>query len=150
MFLRNVGNGVTSQKTPFFIVTAVEASNLNKIFLLVPWKIFFRRLHFPSCGTPSPTRGRVCNLPVQLLLGLASAVSLRSKLRRAPDHILLSHLRLGSLSVAWYDLQSYDGGILSRLHSGVTGLTSPAYNISVRTAQKTPFLDYCAIVSVPM
>jgi hypothetical protein len=44
--------------------------------------------------TPSLTRGRVCNLLVQLLLGLARAVTLGSKSRRTHDHILLSHLRL--------------------------------------------------------
>jgi hypothetical protein len=43
---------------------------------------------------PSLTRGRVCNLLVQLLLGLARAVTLGSKYRRTHDHILLSHLRL--------------------------------------------------------
>jgi hypothetical protein len=39
-------------------------------------------------------RGWVCNLLVQLLLGLARAVTLGSKSRRTRDHILLSHLRL--------------------------------------------------------
>jgi hypothetical protein len=40
------------------------------------------------------TRGRVCNLLVQLLLVLARAVTLGSKSRRTHDHILLSHMRL--------------------------------------------------------
>jgi hypothetical protein len=43
---------------------------------------------------PSLTRGWVCNLLVQLLLGLARAVTLGSKFRRTHGHILLSHLRL--------------------------------------------------------
>jgi hypothetical protein len=43
---------------------------------------------------PSLTRGRVCNLRVQLLLGLARAVTLESRFRRTRGHILLSHLRL--------------------------------------------------------
>jgi hypothetical protein len=47
------------------------------------------------CGAPSLTIGRVCNLLVQLLLGLARAESL---LGRSPtelnDNILLLHLRL--------------------------------------------------------
>jgi hypothetical protein len=43
---------------------------------------------------PSLTRGWVCNLPVQLFLVLARAVTLGSKSRRTHDHILLSHLRL--------------------------------------------------------
>jgi hypothetical protein len=49
------------------------------------------------CGTPSLTRGWVCNLLVQLLLGLARAVTLGSKYRRTHGHILLSHLRLPQL-----------------------------------------------------
>jgi hypothetical protein len=32
------GKGVTSQKTPFFIVTAVETSNLTDIQFLKNWK----------------------------------------------------------------------------------------------------------------
>jgi hypothetical protein len=39
-------------------------------------------------------RGWVCNLLVQLLLGLARAVALGPKPRRTHNHILLSHLRL--------------------------------------------------------
>jgi hypothetical protein len=46
------------------------------------------------CSAPSLTRGWVCNLLVQLLLGLARAVTLGSKSRRTRDHIFLSHLRL--------------------------------------------------------
>jgi hypothetical protein len=66
----------------------------------------------------SLTRGQACNLSVQLLLGLASAVTLWSKSRRTRDYILLSHLSPGSLLVATYDLQGYGGGILSCLHTG--------------------------------
>jgi hypothetical protein len=39
-------------------------------------------------------RAMGCNLLVQLLLGLARAVALRSKYRITHDHILLSHMRL--------------------------------------------------------
>jgi hypothetical protein len=46
------------------------------------------------CSAPSLTRGCVCNLLVQFLLGLARAGTLGSKSRRTRDHILLSHLRL--------------------------------------------------------
>jgi hypothetical protein len=92
---------------------------------------------------PSLTRGWVCNLLVQLLLGLARAVTLGSKFRGPHDHILLSHLRLPQLGgpgpsiyipqeqgglaiplgtpfpfVASYDSQGYGGGILTRLHTG--------------------------------
>jgi hypothetical protein len=45
-------------------------------------------------GAPSLTRGMVSNLLVQLLLGLARAVTLGSTFRRTHDDILLSHLRL--------------------------------------------------------
>jgi hypothetical protein len=46
---------------------------------------------FPSsCGAPSVTRGRVGCLSVQLLLGLASALTVGSKFHRTWDHILLS------------------------------------------------------------
>jgi hypothetical protein len=101
------------------------------------------RLRVSLYGTPSLTRWWVCNLHVQLLLGLARAVALGSKSRRTHDHILLSHLRLPQLggpgpriyipqeqggpviplgtgfpSVASYDSQSYGGGILTRLHTG--------------------------------
>jgi hypothetical protein len=78
-----------------------------------------------------------------MLLGLASAVILRSECRGTHDHILLSQIRdspnlegqvpvfisqrnrvvqlypqaLGSLSVASYDSQGYGGGIRHRLHT---------------------------------
>jgi hypothetical protein len=68
-------------------------------------------------GAPSLTRGWVCNLLIRLLLALASAVTLGSKSSRTWDHILLFHLRLGSLSVASYDSQSYSGVILTSLHA---------------------------------
>jgi hypothetical protein len=64
-------------------------------------------------------RGRVCNLSVQLLLGIARIVTLRSKYHRSCDHILLSHLRLGSLFVASYDSQGCGGGILTHIHMGL-------------------------------
>jgi hypothetical protein len=48
-------------------------------------------------------RGWICNLLAQVLLGLVSAVTLGSKSRGTCAHILLSHLRLGSLSVASHD-----------------------------------------------
>jgi hypothetical protein len=88
------------------------------------------------------TRGWVCNLLVQLLLGLARAVTLELKFRRNHDHILLSHLRFPQLGgpgpliytpqeqggpviplgtgfpfAASYYSQGYGGGILTRLHT---------------------------------
>jgi hypothetical protein len=56
--------------------------------------IIFGHFRFTNCGAPYLTREGVCNLLVQLLLGLASAVTLESKSRRTRDHILLSRLRL--------------------------------------------------------
>jgi hypothetical protein len=92
--------------------------------------------------TSSPTSGWVCGL--QLLLGLASAVILRSDSRGTHDHILLSQILdsqnlegqvsvfksprnkvnqlypqpLGFLLVASYYSQGYGGGIRTRLHAG--------------------------------
>jgi hypothetical protein len=86
------------------------------------------------------TRGWVCRL--QLLLGLASAVILRSESSGTHEHILLSQIldylnleghvpvfispikrvpqlypqALGSLFVASYDSPGYGGGIRTRLH----------------------------------
>jgi hypothetical protein len=54
--------------------------------------------------TPSLTEGRLCNLLVQLLLGLARSVTLGSKSRKTHDHVLLSHFRFlnpGGLGTAW-------------------------------------------------
>jgi hypothetical protein len=53
-----------------------------------------RQLRISWCGTPSLTRGWVCNLLVQLLLGLARAFILWSKSRRTHDPILLFRMRL--------------------------------------------------------
>jgi hypothetical protein len=59
-------------------------------------QIYFISLTIASflCGAPSLTRGLVCNLLVQLLLGSARAVTLGSKPCRTLRHIVLSHLRL--------------------------------------------------------
>jgi hypothetical protein len=50
-----------------------------------------RQLRVCWCGALSLTRGRVCRL--QLLLGLASVVTLGSHSRWTRDHILLSQIR---------------------------------------------------------
>jgi hypothetical protein len=63
--------------------------------------ITVRHLRCSYCEAPALTRGRICNLLVHVLLGLANAVTLRSKSCRTSDHISLSHLRLGSLSVTF-------------------------------------------------
>jgi hypothetical protein len=62
----------------------------------------FFPLHFPVLtitgffmwGILSDEERYICNLLVQLLLGLARAVTVGSGSRRTHDHILLSHLRL--------------------------------------------------------
>jgi hypothetical protein len=76
---------------------------------------------------PSLRRGRVCNLLLQVVLGLASAVSLGSKSSRTRHRILLFHLRMGPLSVASYESQGYDGGTLTGLHTEILTIcwTSP-------------------------
>jgi hypothetical protein len=73
-------------------------------FLFTSVENIFRRPD-SSRGPPSLMRGRVCNLHAQVLLGLASAVTLRPKSCRTCDQIFLSHLRLVSLSVTSYDSQ---------------------------------------------
>jgi hypothetical protein len=105
-------------------------------------EIFFKQLRVYYFLAPSLTRGRACNL--LLLPVLVSAVPLGYESRGTQNHILLSHLRLPnlesqvpvfisprnmlaqtysralcSLFVAFYDSQGYDGGILSRLHTGI-------------------------------
>jgi hypothetical protein len=121
-----------------------------------------------TCGhspyvTSSLTRGQVCRL--QLLLVLASAVILRSESRGTHDHILLSQIRdspnwrfrssylyppgtgwAGYIPGHWVSFSSphttgrttvevFDPAS-TQLY--VTTLTGCAYNISARTAEKTP------------
>jgi hypothetical protein len=69
--------------------------------------IIFRYLQFCYCGAPYLMRGWVCNLLEHLLLGIATAVTLRSISSRTHDHNLLSHLRLNSLLVTPYDLHCH-------------------------------------------
>jgi hypothetical protein len=64
----------------------------DQFFFLL--EISIRQLRLCCFVAPSLTRGRVCNLLVQLLLGLARAVTLVSKSRRTHGQILLSRLRL--------------------------------------------------------
>jgi hypothetical protein len=92
----------------------------------------------------------VCHL--QLLLVLTSTVILKSEFHGTHDHILLSQIRnspnqeeqapvfisprnrvtqfypqaLGSLFVAFYDLQDYGGGIRPCLHTGYVIATQPS------------------------
>jgi hypothetical protein len=100
------------------------------------------QLQDSCCEAPSLTRGWVCNLLVQLLLGLARAIPLWSKSRRiqtifycliwdspnvegrVPVFISLRNKvaqlyprALGSLSDASYYSQGYGGGIVTHLHT---------------------------------
>jgi hypothetical protein len=70
-------------------VSGAHLGPATNFFLL---EIFFRQLRFCNFVAPSLTRERVCI--VQLLLGLARAVTLESKYRRTHGHILLSLMRL--------------------------------------------------------
>jgi hypothetical protein len=70
---------------------------------------------FVFCLTPSLTRAWVCNLLVQLLLGLARAVTLGSKSRRSHGHILLSQLKLlqpGGTGLRIYIPQEQGGPVI--------------------------------------
>jgi hypothetical protein len=64
----------------------------DQFFFLL--EISFKQLRLCYFVAPSLTRERGCNLLVQLFLGLARAVTFRSKPRRTHGHILLPHLRL--------------------------------------------------------
>jgi hypothetical protein len=68
------------------------SETFDQFFFLL--EISFRQLRICYFVAPSLTRGRVCNLLVQLLLGLARAVTLGLKSRRTHGHIFLSHLSL--------------------------------------------------------
>jgi hypothetical protein len=103
-----------------------------------------------QCGAPSLTRGWVCNLLIQLLLGLVRAVTHGSKSRRtqtifycliwdstnlkgqvpiftSPKNRVaqLNPRVLGSLFLASYNLQGYGGGILTLLHTGLAVWSHP-------------------------
>jgi hypothetical protein len=60
-------------------------------------------------------REQVCKLLIQLLLGFASAVILRSSSFRTYDSILLSNLTLFSLFATSHNSQVYSGCILTCL-----------------------------------
>jgi hypothetical protein len=68
------------------------SGTFDQFFFLL--EISFRQLRLCYFVAPSLTRERVSNLLLQLLLGLARAVTLGSKSRRTHGHILLSHLGL--------------------------------------------------------
>jgi hypothetical protein len=103
-------------------------------------EISFRLLRVCYFVAPSLTRGRVCNLIVQLLLGLARAVACGSKSRRTHDNILLSHLRLpqpGEPGSRIYIPPEQDGPVITPPPPG-TGSTSTSTQIrlTVRWQEK--------------
>jgi hypothetical protein len=53
--------------------------------------IIFRYLHFCSSGTSAPTRGRIYNFLVQLLLGLTNADTLGYKSYRIHEFVTVPH-----------------------------------------------------------
>jgi hypothetical protein len=77
---------------------------------------YFKTFSVCSMERPLWREGVSLILFLQVLLGLVSAFALGSKSRRTSDYILLSHLRLGSLSVASNDSQACRGSILTCLH----------------------------------
>jgi hypothetical protein len=114
----------------FCLGVGLQTGAHNQIF------VFRLTIEVSWCGTPSLTRGWVCNLFVQLLLGLARAVTLGSNSYRTHmrlpqpvgpgPHICIPQEQvaqlypraLGSRFFASYDSQGYSGGILNRLQTG--------------------------------
>jgi hypothetical protein len=138
----------------------------DQFFFLL--EISFRQLRLCYFVAPSLTRGRVCNLLVQLLLGLARAATLGSKSRRTHGHILLSHLRLpqvpvfisprnrvaelypqalGSLFIASYDSQGSGGGILNRLHTGSVKVQIKGKVTLRQTVSQSVSMSWCQVHS---
>jgi hypothetical protein len=76
----------------------------DQFFFLL--EISFRQLLIYYFVASSLTRGRVCNLLLQFLLGLARAVTLRSQSHRTHGHMLLPHLRLPKLGQSQSQSQS--------------------------------------------
>jgi hypothetical protein len=75
---------------------SMTVRSLQEQITCASWKrfLFCLKIGFFFMRATSLTRGWVCNLLVRLLLGLARAVTLRSKLSRTDDYIFLSHVRL--------------------------------------------------------
>jgi hypothetical protein len=115
---------------PIYLGIKHPSGAYDQIFIIV-WQL-------PVCWfwAPSLTRGRVCRL--QLQLTLTSAVIFGSESRRTRGHILLSHIwdfpfrRLLRLAGSrWRYSTPPPHGSIRRCSS------SPAYNISARSAQRT-------------
>jgi hypothetical protein len=92
------------------------------IFISLPMQLQFRQLGDCYYVETSLIRGRVCNLPVQMLLGLTSADILRS-IPKKLETITYSRLRLSSISIASYVSQDYG-------RSSVTSGPNKKYRLS--------------------
>jgi hypothetical protein len=80
-------------KTDILYIGQCAFVSSSRLGLMTRFFFSVWQLWLSWCWASSLTRRWVCNLPVQLLLGLARAVTLGSKSRRTHDHTLLSHLR---------------------------------------------------------
>jgi hypothetical protein len=114
-------------QTEFYLTTDGQSASLSwyqatcwdprPIFLSLLWKYFRKFSVLFLRGALSDER-TVLYIMCTIATGHSSAVTVRSMSCRIRYHILVSNLRLGSLSVASYDSQGYGGGILARLHMG--------------------------------
>jgi hypothetical protein len=126
-------------------------SGTSDQFFFLP-EIFFRQLWACYCVAPSLTRGRVCNLLVQLLLGLDRAVTLGSKSSKAHGHTLMSHLRLPNLEGQVPLFISPRDRVAQLYSRGMTeaGETGHVYNLGMdrteNTAQQLFYL--CVFIAI--
>jgi hypothetical protein len=91
---------------PKYLNCDTFSNDLFPIFIFWCWSAFWSRdTNIYLVFSNFLMRGQIWNLLVQLLLDLASSVTLGSKSRITCDWMLLSHLRLGSLFVTSYESQ---------------------------------------------
>jgi hypothetical protein len=125
----NTGSYWLTSQSPSHLATDGQSTSLflyqttnwdpRPIFISLLWKICSDICEF-LLVVRSLTRGLVWNLSAHLLRDLASAVSPRTQSHRASNHNLLSHLRLTSLRVAFFNSQGECRKIRTRLHTGNT------------------------------
>jgi hypothetical protein len=132
--------------------SAVGNSNKGCVFhVKLKFKLIYDRVSRPVClGLRIPsgahdqisfislTRGWVCNLLVQLFLGLARAITLGSKSRRTHGHILLSHLRLSQPrgpGPRIYILHEQGGPVISPGTQSQSYITTDSQSASLSSCQ---------------